>query len=125
MTIQISDNKLIQEVQDEFQREYPFLKLEFYRPQTKSQKVNLRRQAISGSSPIEAIRRIDATGLLDISENRSISEVEDDLKNIFGLYVEVFRKSGNLWIETTLTHQWSLHRQNLEGRQMSQNQLVN
>ncbi|MCW3127350.1 MAG: hypothetical protein JWO03_3008 [Bacteroidetes bacterium] len=124
MKIYISDNRYIYEVQEEFQKEYPFLKLEFYRPLNKMQRTILKPQVISYLSPIEAIRKSATEGPFDINENRSIAEIENDLKNIFGLYVEVFRKSGNLWIETTLTHHWSLRQQNLEGMQMSQTQPV-
>jgi hypothetical protein len=64
-------------------------------------------------------RRVQTEGMLNIDETRSIEEVESDFNNTFGLNAVVFRKSGNMWIKTSLTHHWSLGRQNLEGRQLS------
>jgi hypothetical protein len=37
----------------------------------------------------------------------------------FGLCVQVFRKSGNHWIETSLTNSWTLEQQNREGFELS------
>jgi hypothetical protein len=36
-----------------------------------------------------------------------------------GLYVQVFRKSGKVWLETTATDNWSLYKQNEEGQELS------
>jgi len=44
--------------------------------------------------------------------------VEKDFESL-GLFAEVFRKSGNVWIETSLTNDWTLQQQNLEGEEIS------
>ncbi|MNF16790.1 hypothetical protein D3C80_2199700 [compost metagenome] len=47
--------------------------------------------------------------------------VEKDFWEKLGLSAQIFRKSGNLWIETSLTDDWTLARQNDEGFQLSNN----
>ncbi len=41
------------------------------------------------------------------------------LENVFyetyGLKVQVFRLSGNIWLQTTSTDEWTLHEQNRKG----------
>jgi hypothetical protein len=49
-----------------------------------------------------------------------VQDVEQLLWDAFGLSVQVFRKSGNLWLETTVTDQWSLAYQNEQGRELSE-----
>ena len=106
-------------MQEEFQKEYPFLKLEFYRYPLKSKNHSRKPQPISGDLPIAMARREGTEGALDIDQKRSVEEIETDLNIMFGLHVEILRRSANMWIKTSLTHHWSLGHQNLEGKQMS------
>ena len=47
------------------------------------------------------------------------NELEKIFKDQFGLAVQVFRKSGNLWLETTMTDNWTLQQQNNHGKEIS------
>ena len=119
MEILITDNKFIKEIQEEFQKRFPYLKIEFFRNTQKNSNTPLKSQPVKGKMTIGMVRSKHTEGPLNIAGSRSVEEIESDFQNKFGLFVEVFRKSGNLWIETTLTHHWSLLRQNFEGQQMS------
>ena len=119
MEIIITDNKFIKEIQDEFHTEFPFLKIEFFKHSQKDGRSMLKSQPISGKMVIGMVRHNHSEGPLNIEGTRSVEEIESDFQNKFGLSAQVFRKSGSMWIETTLTHHWSLLRQNLEGQQMS------
>jgi hypothetical protein len=119
MEILITDNKYIKEIQEEFQKKYPFLKIEFFKNVQKNGTSTLKSQLISGRMTVGMIRHIHPEGSLNIDGSRSVEDVENDFQNKFGLSVQVFRKSSSMWIETTLTHHWSLLRQNFEGQQMS------
>jgi hypothetical protein len=119
MEILVTDNKYIKEIQDEFQKRFPYLKIEFFRNTQKNNNSAPKSQLVSGKMTIGMIRTNHTDGPLNIAGSRSVGEVESDFQNKFGLSVEVFRKSGKMWIETTLTHHWSLLRQNFEGQQMS------
>ncbi len=118
MEILITDDKCVKEVQEEFQIKFPFLKIEFFK-NTQKNGSSLKSQLIPGKMPLGMVRHIRTEGSLNIDGSRSVEEIENDFQNKFGLSVEVFRKSGSMWIETTLTHHWSLLRQNFEGQQMS------
>ena len=119
MEILITDNKSIKEIQEEFQRTFPYLKIEFFRYVQKNGSSPAKPQPIPDKMTIGMVRHDHSDGTLNISGSRSVEEIEKDFLNKFGLAVEVFRKSGNMWIETILTHHWSLLRQNHEGQQMS------
>jgi hypothetical protein len=45
--------------------------------------------------------------------------LEKVFQDNLGLYVQVFRKSGKVWLETTATDNWSLFKQNEEGQELS------
>jgi hypothetical protein len=48
-----------------------------------------------------------------------VSELENLFEDKFKLSVQVFRKSGKSWLETTFTDGWSLKKQNQEGLDLS------
>jgi len=119
MEITITDNKSIKEIQEEFQKRFPYLKIEFFRHMQKNGGSPVKLQPIPDKMTIGMVRHTHTDGALNIAGSRSVEEIEKDFLDKFGLAVEVFRKSANMWIETSLTHHWSLLRQNHEGQQMS------
>lgn len=56
---------------------------------------------------------------LDIYSDMKINELEKLVFKKFGLDVQVSRKSGVLWLETTMTDGWTLLKQNEHGREVS------
>lgn len=119
MEISITDNRNLKDIQEDFQKAYPFLKLEFYKNTAKRSGIPGRVLPLAGRTPIGLARHIHTEGTINASSSRSVEELENEFQSRFGLCVHIFRKSGRIWIETTLTHHWSLLRQNYEGQQMS------
>lgn len=99
MKFQINRQHLIKEVQEEFNRTYPFLKIEFLKKTT--------------TLPNEMAEEIE------VSDSMKVVELEEQLEGRFGLSVQVYRKSGNLWIETRMTRHWTLGQQNEHGEDIA------
>lgn len=51
---------------------------------------------------------------VELSDEMTVAELETALRG-HGLNAQVFRQSGNLWLETTRTDNWTLHRVNNEN----------
>ena len=49
----------------------------------------------------------------------TVANLENDFDAIYGLAVHVFRKSGKVWLETTVTDNWTLEEQNRQGELLS------
>jgi len=49
----------------------------------------------------------------------TVAEMEERFRDIYGLGVQVFRKSGTIWLETTVTDGWTLEDQNKQGEALS------
>jgi hypothetical protein len=107
MEMCIEKGKPIRDIQKEFSEFYPFLKIELIE---KSQPV---AKVVTGSDFNGGCKHID------ISAGRTVAELERDFREKFDLPIQVFRRAGNLWIETSLTHDWSLEQQNKEGELFS------
>lgn len=102
----IERGKPVKDIQKEFSELYPFLKIEV---SDKKQSVKL----ITGETFPGNCQH------LDISGGRTVAELENDFRTHLDLPIQVFRRAGNLWIETSLTHDWTLDQQNKEGELFS------
>jgi hypothetical protein len=57
---------------------------------------------------------------INIPSSITVHELEKLFQQDLGLYIQVFRKSGKVWLETTATDNWSLFKQNVEGQEWSE-----
>jgi hypothetical protein len=66
---------------------------------------------------IAEVQTKEATGSFTLTGLTTVANLEDAFAQCFGLSVQVFRKSGKLWIQTTATDQWTLGEQNKNAMQ--------
>ncbi len=119
-TIIIHDLISIDFIKEQFHRAYPYLKIEFFSEPHLPGKGNLKTKMITSSKNIGELQRVKKQGSLMIDSKKSVGELENHFENEFGLHVQVFRKSGNIWLETTSTDDWTLEQQNEEGKNLAQ-----
>ncbi len=120
MEILIKDNKTIKEVQQQFSKEFQFLKIEFFDIPLDGRKVLSKSHVYPPHRTLGTIRQKHNEGTIRILQSTTVGDMEKMLWEKFAISIQVFRKSGNLWIETSLTDSWTLDRQNQEGKAMSQ-----
>jgi len=114
MKIYVTRQSTIGEIQKDFRDMYPYLKLEFYKHADHANGArNGRLQASFVQGKINSGRVYVA---IDISPHISTSDLEADIFETLGISAQVFRRSGNIWMCTTHTDQWSLRLQNEEGK---------
>ena len=119
MLLQIDKKSSLMGIQKQFTAYYPFLKIEFF----KRIPVDQPLYKIDIFSSIEQRKYMegfyDGSIQIDVSRKRTVVEVENDFEKKLGLSAHIYRKSGNVWVETTLTNDWPLEEQNEEGKQIS------
>jgi hypothetical protein len=118
MHLVISKDKTIQEVQHDFNEHFPFLKLEFYKLEAEDP-VRTAKKHLPHSITLRSAGLKLEGGVLDIPNEMKVNELERLFFTKFGLDVQVSRKSGVLWLETTMTDNWTLQKQNEHGREVS------
>ena len=120
MQLMINGERLIRDVQLEFSRVYPYLKIEFFRKNGLQKEKALRENQLKHDQKIRSAQVRDIkNGDLVIDDVMSVADLEKAFMNKFGLITQVFRKSGNIWLETTITDSWSLKQQNDMGREIT------
>ena len=124
MRLHIAPNRQISEIQKDFNKSFPFLKLEFFNNTHYSSAGFSVNEMISRSKKIGDTKLERADGYIEINEGLKVIELERIFKDQFGLAVQVFRKSGKIWLETTVTGNWTLSQQNNHGRELSTDSTV-
>jgi hypothetical protein len=119
MEISITNEKKIADVQFEFNTLFPYLKLEFFSKPHKSGGRSNLKFILNGSKIIGDCRTIIGTNEMIISQSMTVNELEQGLGTKFGIGVQVFRQSGKVWLETTITDGWTLEVQNSQGEDLS------
>ena len=117
--IKITDDKTIEEVQEAFHEHFPFLKLESYSGEHSEGKGTLDSLKINVDKTIGEARNKHNSGEVSIHGNQKVSTLESNFHDTFGLNVQVFRRSANLWLQTTVTDEWTLSQQNETAKEFS------
>ena len=116
MQITVKDETRVIEVVDEFNRIFPFLKLEFH--------------FLPNGHPGQLISNVQQTFRMfrkesdnnrhvDILPDMTVVDLDRLFREAFGISAQVFRKSGTIWLKATLTDKWTLEEQNRLGGTIS------
>ncbi|KYP14439.1 hypothetical protein [Flavihumibacter sp. CACIAM 22H1] len=119
MTIRISKTRTFKDLQQDFNSLFPFLKIEFFKRGHAVEEGSNAQKMLRASQLQDTTGHVKKEGLLEIQPSMTVADFEQTLLTQYGLATQVFRKSGNLWLETTMTDQWSLKQQNEHGREIS------
>jgi hypothetical protein len=115
MKITVNDHKKVLETQQEFSNVFPYLRMDIFsksKPLTQILKQHETEFGDLVSAP-DKLRRINITAEM------SVASLMNSFSELYGLGVQVFRKSGKAWIGTSLTKEWTLKEQNLQGEALS------
>lgn len=117
MVIHLSNDSTIADVQKEFNTLFPFLKLGFFTKNHKPFEGNSKRSILAPDTKLKLLKKEKIK--VKIEPDMTVTELEQLFKSKFGLNVQVFRKSGRSWLETTVTDNWTLSKQNEEGEELN------
>jgi len=119
MRLHIAPYRLISDIQKDFNEAFPFLKIEFFKTKSFSRSEFLAHQIIPSQRKIGDGQLAITDGDIEIAGEMKVKELEKIFRDQFRLASQVFRKSGNIWLETTMTDDWTLKQQNDHGREIS------
>lgn len=112
MYLHISATLPISDVQKAFSNTFPFLKIEFFKNQE-------MHYLLPGDTSIAEAHKMIREGSVAITGDVKVKDLERALNTLLPLHAQVFRRSGNIWLETTMTDNWTLAQQNEHGREIS------
>lgn len=97
---------------------FPYLKIEFFLRSSMNGKRTKKEYLSNLHIPLHELTKNHVDDQMTLDENTIVNELEKSFRDRFDLNVQVFRKSGNMWLETTATNNWTLGYQNSQGQEL-------
>jgi hypothetical protein len=114
MKIAITDSRKLSEIRDQFHKQFPYLKLEFFSRPHEISDLSRMKFIIDHEKTVGECRKIHEDGVIEATGNEKVWQLEQEFQK-HGLPVQVFRKGHDTWLETIQTDWWTLNQQNKEG----------
>ncbi len=119
MRQEITDEQTIAEVQELFHYIFPFLKIDFFEKDlTDVNKIN-KPVANTGRRLGEFRPAKNEASSIWLDKFIKVNELERYINATYRLQAQVFRRSRNVWLETTITNNWTLEEQNKQGEMLT------
>ncbi|MDO8366945.1 MAG: hypothetical protein Q7T20_09125 [Saprospiraceae bacterium] len=116
MKIHVSTHMTIAALQQIFSECFPCLALSFFsKPHDIYQSSPVKYLITECNTRLEHIEAQPRNADIEISPDMKVSELEQLLEREFGLHVQVLRKEGSSWAETTFTDNLTLREQNAKA----------
>ena len=119
MEIIINDERKIDAVQKDFSKIFPYLRLEFFSKTHRPGDAGVKKFIKPHDKILGECRITNNNAEIVISPEMTVNDLEQSFSNTYGLGVLVFRQSGRVWLETTMTDSWTLKEQNRQGEDLS------
>ncbi|MFL5762740.1 MAG: hypothetical protein ACJ77K_02290 [Bacteroidia bacterium] len=119
MKITVNDSREIHAIQQEFSALFPYLKLEFFPKSDGNGKRIGIADPVSAAKTLNECRTIRKAGVVTIIPGMTVRDLAGRFRDVYGLEVQLLRNSGKIWLETTLTDDWTLEEQNLQGEALN------
>ena len=115
MSITISKTRTLKSIQESFNTKFPYLKIEFFRKDHDSGAASAKKFMLDPALTIAEAGHFDHDEEISVDGHLKVSTFEHHFFELYGIGLQVFRKSGKAWIQTTATDEWTLAHQNQEG----------
>jgi len=117
----IRGNKSLRDVQEEFNMNYPFLRIEFL------------NESANSEGPMDMLKNFDSSAKdqighfalsysgneLEILPEQTITELEEKFREVFNANIQVLCQSGNDWVKAMKRNYWSLAYQNEHAERLN------
>ena len=111
----INKENLISEIKNAFTENFPGLKIEFFKHSHSVNQMSKKEDWIDGDVKLSSLNSDLKSDELKFDPKITAFEFEDHLNKAFGLNVQVYRRSNNIWLQTSSTDHWTLSEQNRKG----------
>jgi len=118
MNLNIENMMLVEDVKKLFTNLYPFLKIELYKSLNEAKQNHIKKEPLPSNFILSKCLNNPESIAINWSNDITVEQLETQFEKI-GLSAEIFRRSGNVWVETSLTDNWTLQQQNEEAEEIN------
>ena len=116
MIIYIGDDMTLGDINEKFQEFFPFLKLEFFPGPHHWHEASPENKKLDSIMRVGEVRKKHPHGPLEIKSWFRTGDLEQSLREKFGLHAQVYRLHGPEWVQTVGTDKLTLGEQNEIGK---------
>jgi hypothetical protein len=113
--IEETRDRKIKDIETEFNHNFPYLHLCIINNRGSEQKKHDVKEVNAPELTPEQV----AQDKVIIDETMTVEQLENTLLRCFGYIAKVYRRSGNVWLQTKFTNGWTLKEQNQMGEDIS------
>ena len=115
-TIELNDELMqLKTIKAEFSNKFPHLRIEFFKKAHEEGEASPSYGIYDENLRLNEIRKEGKIGEISIHGNLKTSTLEKLFEEEYGIHVQVLRKSGRVWLQTTATDDWTLSEQETEA----------
>lgn len=118
MNLVIDHSRVIKSIQEDFQRHFPYLMIEFYSKAHLPGEGSPKKYQLKNTLTISEAQEEMKNGVVHITPEMKVKELEKIFEDIFGLHIQILRQSGKIWLQTITTDHLTFAEQNLIGLEM-------
>jgi len=108
--VKITKDQTVREVKAAFSKYFTGLKIEFYSKKHEPAQASSNAYIIADEKKLMELSTVHVPIDIPINGSMMVSELET-LFEMKGLHAQVFRKSNDVWIQTTATDSYTLNKQ--------------
>lgn len=111
----ITSTMSIQDLKESFSKKFPGLKIEFYTKEHGLYESSSPEFQYQSDTILKEVNANIEKSQFEIDPTWTVEQFEEFFAEKFLLNVQVFRKSNNIWLQTSNTDAWTLEVQNRKG----------
>ncbi len=119
MHIEINSKTIIKDIQKTFSDFYPFLKLEFYGKPHDKYELSDANDIIPSEMSLGELNAVNLPAVIHVRPLEKVREFEAELLQQYGLSVQILKKEGDGWEQTTGMDDFTFKEVNEFGRSSS------
>ncbi len=116
MILHINDDRLLREIQMDFSKFYPYLRLDFFDKSHLSMSSSSESSKFSPYIKAGSVRLKHHEGAIYLLPNTTVKEVEEMMQKEFSLFVQISHYTKSGWIQTDVVDTATLDELNEIGR---------
>ena len=115
MEIFLSSESTIRQINRELHKSFPLLQLEFYNRKHGVGESSIYAQKFHERTSLKEINKDFRPGVISVDPSDTVAELEQKFQRKFNLSIQVYRKMGDIYLETAETDGLTLEEQNSMG----------
>lgn len=115
MKLKLNPSSTIKEIKKKFHSQFEGVKIEFYKNSHQENEGSSIQDQLDEDITIAELNPKFQAEVIQFNEENQVIEVENVFKEKLNLNIQVFRRSNDVWLQTSKTDNWTLKVQNQKG----------